>query len=55
MYEEEGEQLAGSYASFFAEGENLAKKKEFKKAIESFTKVENTKLVYIIMYIKNCF
>lgn len=40
MYgEEEAEQLAGSYAIFFAEGDNLAKQGEYRKAIDSFTKV----------------
>lgn len=39
MYEEEGEQLAGSYAIFFAEGDSLAKQGEYAKAIESFSKV----------------
>jgi tetratricopeptide (TPR) repeat protein len=38
MYEEESEQVVGSYAIYFAEGDNLAKKKEFKKAIDAFTK-----------------
>ena len=35
----EGEEQVGSYAIYFAEGETLAKQKEFKKAAESFTKV----------------
>lgn len=35
----EGEEQVGSYAIYFAEGETLAKQKEFKKAVESFTKV----------------
>ena len=39
MYEEDGDIPVGSYAIFFAEGESLAKQKEYKKAIESFTKV----------------
>ena len=39
MYEEDGDVPVGSYAIFFAEGESLAKQKEYKKAIESFTKV----------------
>ena len=34
----EGEEQVGSYAIYFAEGETLAKQKEFKKAVESFTK-----------------
>lgn len=32
------EEQAGSYSIFFAEGETLAKQKQFSKAIESFTK-----------------
>ena len=39
MYEEEEEQVIGSYAIYFAEGDSLAKQGEYRKAIESFTKV----------------
>ena len=44
--DEEGQ--VGSYAIYFAEGESLAKQGEYKKAIESFTKV---KFLYIILII----
>ena len=40
MYDEDEEQPVGSYAIYFAEGESLAKQGEYKKAIESFTKVK---------------
>ena len=33
------DEQVGSYAIFFAEGETLAKQRQFTKAIESFTKV----------------
>lgn len=33
------EEQTGSYSIYFAEGETLAKQKQFTKAIESFTKV----------------
>ena len=36
---DEGEEQIGSYSIFFAEGESLAKQGQYKKAIESFTKV----------------
>jgi tetratricopeptide (TPR) repeat protein len=34
----EDEEQTGSYSIYFAEGEALAKQKQFQKAIESFTK-----------------
>ena len=34
----EDEEKTGSYSIYFAEGEALAKQKQFQKAIESFTK-----------------
>ena len=46
--DEEGQ--VGSYAIYFAEGESLAKQGEYKKAIESFTKV---KFLYIILRYHN--
>ncbi len=36
---EEGEEKVGSFSIFFAEGEALAKQGQYRKAIESFTKV----------------
>lgn len=36
---EEGEERVGSFSIFFAEGEALAKQEQYRKAIESFTKV----------------
>jgi hypothetical protein len=42
---DEGEEQIGSYSIFFAEGEALAKQGQYKKAIESFTKV-TSRLAY---------
>ncbi len=36
---DEGEEQLGSFSIFFAEGEALAKQGQYRKAIESFTKV----------------
>ncbi len=36
------EEPEGSYSIFFAEGEMLAKQRQFQKAIESHTKVQYT-------------
>ena len=35
----EGEEQGGTFSIFFAEGEALAKQRQYRKAIESFTKV----------------
>ena len=42
---EYGDEPEGTFSIFFAEGEALAKQRQYKKAIESFTKVRggNTK------------
>jgi hypothetical protein len=36
---EYGDEPEGTFSIFFAEGEALAKQRQYKKAIESFTKV----------------
>ena len=36
---EEGDEQVGNFSIFFAEGEALAKQEQYRKAIESFTKV----------------
>ena len=38
----DGEQEGGTFSIFFAEGEVLAKQEQYKKAIESFTKVRSS-------------
>lgn len=37
-----GDEPEGTFSIFFAEGEALAKQRQYKKAIESFTKVRGT-------------
>ena len=41
---EYGDEPEGTFSIFFAEGEALAKQRQYKKAIESFTKVRIVKI-----------
>lgn len=41
MSDQGDDEQTGSYSIYFAEGETLAKQKQFTKAIESFTKASH--------------